>query len=392
MKQKCILMRLAAILLFFGLTLSGCTDEEYKEGIVEKTLFMYFPWSGNANPLTDAFYKNVADMEKAIMEDGLDSKRVIVFFATSSSEAEMYEIVYKNGKCAHEILKEYTDHPYTTASGLTSILKDVKDFAPAYNYAMTIGCHGMGWIQAEQTRMYKSSDFKYHWEYEGALTRWFGGSFYQTNITTLAEAIMNADVHMQFILFDDCYMANVEVAYDLRNVTNYLIASTCEVMSAGMPYAMIGGDLLDREPDYQAICDDFYAFYSNYGNYSYGTLSVIDCSQMDMMAEIMNTININYTLDPRLLGHIQKLDGYNPVIFYDFGDYVEKLGIDENLHYDFEQQLKRTVVYSVHTEQYYAYGAGAFDINSYSGLTISDPSISSIAAEKENTAWYQATH
>ena len=386
-------MRLTAILLFLGLTLSGCTDEEYKEKIVEKTLFMYFPWSGK---LTDAFDNNVADMENEIMKDGLDSKRVIVFFATSSSEAEMYEIVYKNGKCAHEILKEYTNHPYTTTSGLTSILNDVKNFAPAYNYAMTIGCHGMGWIQAERTRMYKSSDYKYHWEYEGALTRWFGGSLYQTDITTLAEAIMNADMHMQFILFDDCYMANVEVAYDLRNVADYLIASTCEIMSAGMPYAMIGGDLLDREPDYQAICDDFYVFYSNYEineqPYHYGTLSVIDCSQMDMMAEIMNTINAYYTLDPRLLGRIQKLDGYNPVIFYDFGDYVEKLGIDESLHYDFEQQLKRTVVYSVHTEQYYADRVGAFDINAYSGLTISDPSISPIAVEKENTAWYQATH
>lgn len=393
MKHLCILSRMIFV-LFLCLTLFGCTNNEYRNEIAEKTLFMYFPWSGNG--LVDAFYTNVADMEKAIIEKRLDSRRVIVFFATSSSEAEMYEIVYSKGKCTHEVLKEYTDYPYTTISGLTSILKDVKSFAPAYNYAMTIGCHGMGWVPAETGRARGMSDFKYHWEHEGALTRWFGGSLYQTDITTLAEAIMNANMHMQFILFDDCYMANVEVAYDMRNAADYLIASTCEVMSAGMPYAMIGEYLLDDEPDYQAVCDEFYSFYVDYKRgdepYPYGTLSVIDCSQMDAMAEIMNTINAYYTLDPRLLGRIQKLDGYNPVIFYDFGDYVEKLGLEESLHYDFERQLKQTVIYSVHTEQYYADGVGKFDINAYSGLTISDPSISSEAVEKENTAWWKATH
>ena len=44
---------------------------------------------------------------------------------------------------------------------------------------------------------------------------------------------------MNYILFDDCYMSTVEVAYDLREVTNYLIASTSEMMAYGMPYHKI---------------------------------------------------------------------------------------------------------------------------------------------------------
>ena len=43
----------------------------------------------------------------------------------------------------------------------------------------------------------------------------------------------------QFIMFDDCYMSSMEVAYDLKDVTDYIIASTSEVMAYGMPYEKV---------------------------------------------------------------------------------------------------------------------------------------------------------
>ena len=60
-------MRLAAILLFFGLTLSGCTDEEYKEGFNEDSHrklaqdFVNLPCKAlmviGRTPLTEELYK-----------------------------------------------------------------------------------------------------------------------------------------------------------------------------------------------------------------------------------------------------------------------------------------------------------------------------------------------
>ena len=35
---------------------------------------------------------------------------------------------------------------------------------------------------------------------------------------------------MEYILFDDCYMSSIEVAYELKDVTKYLIGSTSEMM------------------------------------------------------------------------------------------------------------------------------------------------------------------
>ena len=92
---------------------------------------MYMPWSGDSYALTSYFYTNISDMEDAIREIGLDDERVVVFLSTSSSEATMFEITCTDGNCQRVTLKEYTSPAFTTIEGLTSILNDVKNFAPS---------------------------------------------------------------------------------------------------------------------------------------------------------------------------------------------------------------------------------------------------------------------
>lgn len=131
--------------------LSSCHDDEDAPEVKpeQRTLFMYFPWSTN---LTDYFYDNILAMEEAIAKTGLDNERVIVFISTSSSEAEMFEITCNGGKCTRTELKTYDNPSLTTAAGISGILSDMKTFAPADVYAMTIGCHGMGWLPVANTR------------------------------------------------------------------------------------------------------------------------------------------------------------------------------------------------------------------------------------------------
>lgn len=389
------------LFIFVGACFSSCSDDNCDgPAATEKTLFMYFPWSNN---LTSYFETNIADMETAIAQHGLRGERVLVFFSSSSDEARLFEITCEGHACQRVTLKEYTNPPFTTAEGIASILNDVKTFAPASEYAMTIGCHGMGWVPVNSTRARAVSTYKYHWESsDGPMTRFFGGtsSAYQTDITTLAEGIERAGMYMEYILFDDCYMATVEVAYDLRHVTGHLIASTCEMMAYGMPYAEIGQYLLG-DTDYEAICQEFYDFYSTYST-PCGTLSVTDCSRLDELAALMYEINTRCEYEGRAEEELQDLDGYRPTIFFDFGDYVRHLCDDVQLTATFEELLARTVTCKTHTGQYYTKlsgagtdGSGAYPIHTFSGLTISDPSTGHPLAsvtDRNNTAWYQATH
>lgn len=379
------------LLIFFAL--SACEKEKAPiAATVDQTVLMYLPW---ATDLLSYFQTNISDMESAIAGDILKKERVIVLLSTSSTKAELFELKYQNGKCIRIPLKSYTSPALTTAGWITSMLEDVKTFAPAYRYGMTIGCHGMGWIPVQAMSKARSSSEKYHWEYEGAIkTRFFGGrsSEFQTEVSALAQGITNAGIKMEYILFDDCYMSSIEVAYELRNVTDYLIASPTEIMVFGMPYTDIGPHLVGKV-DYDAICKAFLDFYRNY-QMPYGTIGVTACRELDPLAGVMKEINTACTFDTSLRASIQPLDGYTPVLFFDYGDYVTKLSNKRpDLLEKFKLQLERTVPYKQHTDYYFT---GNFSrkikVNTYSGITTSDPSLHSFAATKKETLWYQATH
>jgi len=385
--------------------LSSCHKnvvEEPKEN--DKTLFMYLPYSYALSYSTNyemaPFIKNVADLEAAVEQmGGLDGRRVIVFFANSSSTADMFEITYKQGQCVRDTFKTYTNLDCTTEAGLTGIFNDMKAAAPATTYSIVIGGHGMAWlpIGADPTRAKgRKAQQRYHWQEAGEIqTRFFGDddSGSTTDISTLANSLSNCGIKADYILFDDCYMSSIEVAYDLRDVTDYLIACPTEIMAYGMPYKYIGSDLLNTQPDYAAICQSFYDFYSTY-RWPYGTIGVTYCRRLDDLAAFMKYANSLYAFDRFSLESIQRMDGYTPVLFYDFGDYVRALcGNDTAFMTQFQAMMNEVVPYKANTEKYYtALLNDSVTIATYSGITTSEPSTNVGAKTYTTTSWYQATH
>lgn len=91
-----------------------------------------------------------------------------------------------------------------------------------------------------------------------------------------------------------------------------------------------------------------------------GTLAVTDCSELDNMAAIMKSINDEYVFDDSLQGGPQGVDGYTPVIFYDFADYILTLCSDPVLTARFREQLERLVPYKPHTSKFYSRAKGTF--------------------------------
>ena len=373
---------------------SCCPDDDATPlTMTEQTLFVYMPWSTN---LTTYFYQNIEDIEKAIKEKGIKKERVLVYLMTSPTEATLTELTCENGVNVRTVLMSYSNPTFTTADGITSIIKDVISFAPARRYAMIIGSHGMGWLPVEYYELRQLFYQKNYWEYENVpMSRFFGGitAEYQTDIVALAEGIYNSGIKMEYILFDDCYMSSIEVAYDLKDVTDYLIASPTEIMAHGFPYDLIGGYLIG-DVNYQAISDGFYEFYQNYQLIPCGTIGIINCSELENLAAVMKEINQLFDFDPLLLDSVQQLDGFSPVIFFDYGDYVTKLCPDPVLLQKFNTYLEQTVPPQLkkHTQNYYTMSGGLKKINSFSGVTTSDPSINVKAAGKINTKWYKATH
>ena len=404
---------------------------------VGQTVFMFFPWS---NSLLSDFRRTVEEMQTVVAQRSMKDERIMVFMATSEREAVLFELKKQNGRCLTDTLRRYSDRPFTSRQWLTSLFSEVMTLAPASRYGMVVGCHGLAWVPVqgqrnarkrlvsqeridEEDNLYKEEkidkegDDLMHFEVQGPVTtRFIGGTYPETQIETtdLADAMADAGFHTEYILFDACYMSSVEVAYELKDVTHYLIASPTEVLSYGFPYTTMGKHLLGT-PNYKGIVDSFISFYSSY-NLPYGTVAVTDCTQLDALATIAQQINAAATeqinvaaaeptnaasegkLNTARSGKnvpngVQIMDGYSPTLFYDLGHLMSLKDAGTVLTAAFAEQLGKTVPYKGHTSQYFtALKDAPVDIKHYSGLNTSQGSLNHMADRLSETAWYKATN
>ena len=382
---------------------------------VGQTVFMFFPWS---NSLLSDFRRTVEDTQTVVAQRSMKDERVMVFMATSEREAVLFELKKQNGRCLTDTLRRYSDRPFTSRQWLTSLFSEVMTLAPASRYGMVVGCHGLAWVPVqgqrnarkrlgsqeridEEDNLYKEERIDkegepndlMHFEVQGPVTtRFIGGTYPETQIETtdLADAMADAGFHTEYILFDACYMSSVEVAYELKDVTHYLIASPTEVLSYGFPYITMGKHLLGT-PNYKSIVDSFISFYSSY-NLPYGTVAVTDCTQLDALAAIAQQINAA-DAEQLVPNGVQIMDGYSPTLFYDLGHLMSLKDAGTVLTAAFAEQLEKTVPYKGHTGQYFTTLKDApVDIRHYSGLNTSQGSLNHMADRLSETAWYKATN
>ena len=404
--------------LLCQLLFASCSDDHEEDNHTVRTYILLFPWTGNEGGdtgLLSYFQDNISNIMMAINDQqGMQRERVLVYLQTSKSTGTLREIVYTNGKSTYQLLKEYQDINCAEQGTIYEILTDVQSYAPADEYALLMGAHGCGWTYVSDWNNYPYNARTLSFSDEngipvtrvgnatdGASTRFFGSTNaqkYEIDVEMLANEIGRSGMHLRYILLDICYMGNIETAYALRKVTDYIIASPSEIMAYGMPYRNMW-KYLTGNINYDGACKAFYDFYRTFA-FPYGCLVTINCSEVDQMVSLMKQINQTYHFDESQRSSLQVLDGFTRLgtgnIFYDFGDYVSHLVTDEALLTEFRQEMKRLVPYSYTTDQLptnLGGGISHYPVNTFSGLSISDPSNHVVAIRGiQKTGWYQATH
>ena len=427
------LFTLFICLLSLAMTFTSCSDEAVDvENVNKQTILVFFPWTGGTSSTGLKYFleNNVDSMCAGIVDKkGLTNARVLVFFTEKYNESTLYDLQYDaTTKTVKRVpIKKYEGNSHCTAEGFADLLNDVRQNAEALNYSLIIGAHGCGWTYASDWVNYPYmarpkagskengndrktivstttsdhfSGIQFGNDPNRPVTRFFGSVSLSDNaidISTLAEGIKLSGLKMQYILFDACYMGNVETAYELKDVTNFLISSSSEVMGEGFPYKTIWSYLCSSVPNYSSAVSGVVNFYKN-SNVPYCNMAAIDCRQMDNLAQVMKEINSKYTLSSSVpLDSIQPLDGFSPNLFYDMSVYVDSLVPSGSLKDKFNSQMKLTIKAAAHTEQAYtgltSYRGTTFKVKNYCGLSISDPSQHSVAIKgREKTAWWKATH
>ena len=402
-----------------ALTFTGCSEEAFDTDSVNKqTILVFYPWTGDKSRtgLLGDLQNNIDSICDGIIDrKGLNNSRVLVFLSDKYNHSTLYDLQYNaTTKSVDRVpLKEYEGASYASAEGIADILNEVKTKASALNYALIVGAHGCGWTYASDWSRYpyyarpsvtrpsdnNFSGIQFGPDPNAPLTRFFGSVSLAENameISTLAEGIRESGLKMQYILFDACYMSNIETAYELKDVTNYMIASGSEIMAAGLPYRSMWSYLNSSTPNYSGIVSTSVNFYKNNSSAPFCNLAAIDCRQVEKLAGVMKDINAeNQLLASVSLDSIQHLDGFRPNLFYDLETYVDSLHPSGYLLDQFKNQLKLTIKASDHTDEAYTYifSPDYIKIKNYCGITISDPSQHSVAIKgREKTGWWKATH
>lgn len=417
-----------------AMTFTGCSEEAFDTDSVNKqTILVFYPWTGSQSytGLLGYLQTNIDSICDGIIDrKGLNNSRVLVFLSDKYNHSMLYDLQYNaTTKSVDRVpLKEYEGASYASAEGIADILNEVKTQASALNYALIVGAHGCGWTYASDWSRYpyyarpsvtrpsdsalsgysaadnsaagisSFSGIQFGPDPNAPLTRFFGSVSLAENamdISTLAEGIRESGLKMQYILFDACYMSNIETAYELKDVTNYMIASGSEIMAAGLPYRSMWSYLNSPTPNYSGIVSTSVNFYKN-SSAPFCNLAAIDCRQVEKLASVMKAINAEYQLSASVsLDSIQHLDGFRPNLFYDLETYVDSLRPSGYLLDQFKNQLKLTIKASDYTEEAYTYifSPDYIKIKNYCGITISDPSQHSVAIKgREKTGWWKATH
>lgn len=413
------LLRYIAIVVL-GVIAMACEPKPYipqpPQGTADHTVVMYL--AGNNN-IESYLRNNVEDVIASVdASTPSDNGRIVVFFRPKSQSGDpvLLQIYYdKKVGTQCDTLRTY---PRTISSSnpetLRMVMADAVKAAPAKEYSLIFGSHATGWFTKEcmsrgslskplSIGFESFNDGSFWQQSDEEITRTFGldgvveydGKKINDpgmDITELASALSGYNVRS--LIFDACFMASIEAVYDLRNVADYVIASSAEIMGRGMPYDLVlkylfaTGNVRDNLMKY---CSEYIRYYKELtpGTKS-GTISLIDCSKVEPLATAVAKVEQG-GLNEVNTYDVQAFELLDEHQFYDLEHFYDLAAKDRAAYTAMQNAIYNCVVYTSHTPMVYsAFGlSGRFEVERSCGLTMNIPSATYALFRSEwfDTSW-----
>lgn len=327
-------MKYFTYLLISLLLLVSCHSDD-TPSFSEKTVIVYI---AGDNSLSKFSSININQMEKGLPSNNLN---LIVYVDTKNEAPKLLKIRKdQSGEVKSKVVKEYEEHNSADPTIVNKIITEAKQSYPAQSYGLILWSHGTSWLPPKQRPK----------------TRSFGeDNGREIDIKDLPKAIPDG---FDYIIFDACWMASVEVLYELRNKTPYILSSPIEVLGEGLPYEKVVPLLFDDNDTKTRLIEIAETFYRHYnkksGEYQTAASSLIKTSEMEDLARETRKIISQNPLSSwdYHQNKIQKLDRFNTNTYlFDFEDFLDK-NYPQNKLRTIKKLLENTVIYERHTANY----------------------------------------
>ena len=254
----------------------------YPPSVKDWTFMVYM--DADASNLAEPSRRDLEEMQKVGSNQHIN---IIVWLDSSSDITRVFNIT---GDGNVEIDFGYTENLNSgDPASLEDFIRKTVLKIPANRYALVLWDHGGGAIGGccsdESVRPYD-----------------------HLSLTELHEAldVISSLVHFDVILFNACLMGTVEVAYEIRDYADYMVASEEKMWSYGFPYDTILEDLSDNSDawgGYDLAIDTVTRFVESggIGQMGFGvyhlvwncpsTISAIDLSQIPNVVSNVNSFS-----------------------------------------------------------------------------------------------------
>ena len=261
-KAAAVLLALVALV-----GLSSCSHDDaddgpdpWTTGKAERTVLVYMAADNNLS----SYGFQRSDMEELIegSRQLTDKQRLLVFVDSLGSGIGKPKIVELHGGKVYPV-KQYEEEFYSCdPARFRDILQTMIQTAEADSYGLVLWGHASGWLVSPDSIADEPSQSRRAYGQDdntagASVVKWM-------NITQMARALKDLP-QFEFIFADCCNLMCIEVGYELRHATKYLIGSPAEIPGDGAPYDEIVPLLYqgDTEKLCRDVIDSYYEFYLN---------------------------------------------------------------------------------------------------------------------------------
>lgn len=356
---------LKQVLLIVWIICSGCQSvkegETMPEVYSERTIIVYMSAD---NDLSADAIDDIEEMKKGYLDNGVN---LVAFVDLARESPYLLEMTPGSGK----IMKTYSEINSASAARMQEVLMDIIELYPARSYGLILWSHGTSWLPSNTS------------------LRSFGKD--HGSEMDIPDLSISLPVYFDFILFDACLMGSVEVAYELKDKTGYIIASSMEIIYKGFPYDRVIPELVKPAIDYKSVARHYFDYYDSMkGAYRSATISVIETRYLRELALQLKRLFDENTANAHPLDRaaVQRMDTYEEQYCFDLEDFVNAV-IPGSGKSQFINTLDNVIIYKAHTPLFLS----TYEIATYSGLScyIPHPEREDLNSYYKTLAWCEDT-
>ncbi len=394
---------------------SSCHDNDDEvaepdyEKVADHTILMYMVGDNNLSSLLE---NNVRQAHRAILDSvEVGALNLVVMKDNKQDGDDLPKLYWVHRNAAQQLdtvmLQSWSeDIDMADPDILASVIKTTFTRFNTPIKGIVLASHAAGWVPVTTNHHYDAPrrkafgyDQNNQHEVTGSIELW-----------DLAQA-MRQGPKLDYIIMDCCHMGNAEVAYELRDIARYLVASSLEVQGAGMPYRKVF-TMLSRcksPSDLPAALDysmrSYYDENAPYGSSKKGaSISLYDLTLMTQLASSYQQL---IRSNASRLASLSEADGptiddwlncFQPLgressgihykyYYFDIQDVINWLGETDAANANAAlQALQRVVLKEYHSTQFYS----EIIIDHHCGMAVTLPETLHLANEPGYRQFFSA--